>query len=364
MSTSNMNPGLQAKSPPTFEFSVGHSTRRAKWKRRVKTLPGLIVAFFLTWLLLPALLVVAGVHDLVRNRRFSTTRLILFGAWWLAMELLGVFTAFLFWLTFAPFRKLDSKYSRRCHSHLQRLWARSLARGAQFTIGFQWSAEGTECLHSPGAIIVLARHGSQGDALLTAALLSGERRRLRFVLKRQLLADPCLDVVGHRIPNYFVDRDSRDNSGELANIGSLAADLESDEALVIFPEGTRFSPQKLTAALASLSQTAPSRVTTARNLRSVLPLRTAGTLAALAASDADIVICNHVGVDDISSLRHLRDSVPLENPLKFKLWRTSRDSLPEAWSEDQLVQWLDNQWLGVDQWVTANDTRPSPDARH
>ena len=32
--------------------------------------------------------------------------------------------------------------------------------------------------------------------------------RLRYVLKRELLWDPCLDIVGQRVPNIFVDRDA------------------------------------------------------------------------------------------------------------------------------------------------------------
>ncbi|MDP6862874.1 MAG: 1-acyl-sn-glycerol-3-phosphate acyltransferase [Acidimicrobiales bacterium] len=338
----------------TFDFSVGHSTLKAKWARRAKTIPALFIAFFITWMLLPVLVSIVCIHDLLRDRTFARTRLTLFGAWWLAMELLGVLAAFFLWLVFAPPRRLGSATSLRFHSHLQQIWARSLAFGAKYAIGFRWSVEGIECLRPSGPLIVLARHGSQGDALLTAALLTKAGRRLRFVLKRQLLSDPCLDVVGHRMPNYFVDRDSSDNHQELSNINLLAADLDDDEALVIFPEGTRFSPAKLVNAVVAVAETAPARTATIMNLRSVLPLRTAGTLAALEATDADIVVCNHVGIDDISSLSQLREAVPLRRPLKFKLWRTCRSEVPPRQPEDELVNWLDHQWSDVDDWVTRN----------
>ena len=107
---------------------------------------------------------------------------------------------------------------------------------------------------------MLARHGSQGDALLVASILATAGLRPRFVLKRQLLWDPCLDVVGHRIPNYFVDRDSTDNQTELGNIRQLASDLEDDEAVVIFPEGTRYSDAKREKAIDLLGIAAPERV--------------------------------------------------------------------------------------------------------
>ena len=87
----------------------------------------------------------------------------------------------------------------------------------------------------------------------------------------------------------------------------------------------------------------------------MLPIRTAGTLAALAASDADIVFCNHVGIRDISSIRELRASVPLKKELRFKLTRVPRSTLSSHWSDEELVRWLDTQWALVDEWVTAHE---------
>ena len=355
-----MNRELENISPSTFKFSSNHSSPAAKWRRRSRTIPALVLAFALTWLLLPALLIVTFFRDLIRDRTLPTVRLTVFGAWWLSMELLGVLTAFFFWLIFAPPKKLQSDRSQRWHSRLQRTWARSLAWGARFTIRLRWSTEGLDCLHRSGPIVVLARHGSQGDALLAAALLSGEGRRLRFVLKQQLLTDPCLDVVGHRIPNYFVNRDSVNNQEELQNINLLAEDLDQDEALIIFPEGTRFSQEKLAAALLNLHETNPLRTATVANLRSVLPVRTAGILAVLSASNADIVICNHVGISDISSLQELRDEVPLRNPLRFKLSRVPRKEMPEVSDEVAVTQWLDDRWIEVDEWVTKNENASLP----
>ena len=351
-----MSPPVAGQSVSSFAFSAGESTAAAKWARRSKSVPGLITAFIVVWLLLPVLLLLAILTDLLTAKAFPNTRLILFGAWWLAMEFLGVTTAMALWLVFAPFKQLSSNRSRRWHSHLQRLWSSGLAAGAKYTIRLRWSVEGVDCLRQKGPLIILARHGSQGDGLLAGALLLKEGRRLRFVLKKQLLGDPCLDVVGHRIPNYFVDRVSLDNKEELTNIGVLARDMADDEALIIFPEGTRCSEEKLAKAIAALSETAPTRVKSASELRSVLPPRTAGTLAALAESNADIVICNHVGISDISSLRQLRAAVPLQTQLKFKLWRTPRSDVKQT----QFVQWLDAQWAIVDDWVTNNEDVTSP----
>ena len=349
---------------PLLAFSVGKSSRSAKWVRRCKTVPALFAAFITTWSLLPILLALAFLFDVLRRRPLPNVRLLFFGAWWLLMEVVGVTVAFLFWLFFAPFKRLSGPTSQRWHSLLQSFWSRGLALGGKHTLRLRWQVEGLECLQESGPLIVLARHGSQGDALLTAALLSAQGRRLRFVLKKQLLGDPCLDIVGHRIPNYFVDRDSLNNKNELANIGQLATGLADDEALIIFPEGTRFSNEKLSRAVTALSETAPTRVQAAQALTSVLPIRTAGTLAALAKSTADVVILNHVGIRDISSIKELQASVPLPTPLRFRLWRTPRTELSPGWSEEQLIQWLDAQWASVNTWVADNQEPPLLEARH
>ena len=61
--------------------------------------------------------------------------------------------------------------------------------------------------------------------LLAAALLSRPHGvRLRYVLKRELLWDPCLDIVGHRLPNAFVRRGSRDTAGDVAAVRGLMAE--------------------------------------------------------------------------------------------------------------------------------------------
>ena len=94
------------------------------------------------------------IHDLIRDREFSNTRLTLFGAWWLAMEILGVVTAFILWLIFLPSTKSTSMRSNRWHNRLQCLWAKSLTGGARRTIGLRWSAEGISCLRTKGPLII------------------------------------------------------------------------------------------------------------------------------------------------------------------------------------------------------------------
>ena len=165
---------------------------------------------FLSWLR-------SFIHDLIRDREFSNTRLTLFGAWWLAMEILGVVTAFILWLIFLPSTKSTSVRSNRWHNRLQCLWAKSLTGGARRTIGLRWRRR-ISCLPQR-TTNYLARHGSQGDALLTAALCLTKGGAFdlfsRTTLERSLPRH-------RRTPNsnYFVNRDSLNNQEELANIGA------------------------------------------------------------------------------------------------------------------------------------------------
>jgi len=259
------------------------------------------------------------------------------------------------WLRFAPGGRLHSEASFRAHSGLQRWWATNLVRGARRLLGLRFRLEDASPLQRGGPLVVLARHGSQGDALLVAAMLASSGLRPRFILKRQLLWDPCLDLVGHRIPNYFVDRDTVDNREEVRNVGRLGEGLGPDEAVVVFPEGTRFSPAKLERAVGILGNTEPERLPQVRSLRRVLPIRTAGILEILgSAPTPDLVFLNHVGVSDFRSLRDLWRNVPFASPLRFTAERFDRGQVPPNGEQAALVRWLDDRWVEFDAWVVAN----------
>ena len=64
----------------------------------------------------------------------------------------------------------------------------------------------------------------------------------RYVLKRELLADPCLDVVGQRLPNHFLDRQATDSTPELLALEELVTGIDESTVGIIFPEGTRVEP--------------------------------------------------------------------------------------------------------------------------
>ena len=74
-----------------------------------------------------------------------------------------------------------------------------------------------------------------------------------------------MDLVGQRLPNVFVRRGSGRPAREAALVASLAEGLGPRDGVVIYPEGTRFTPAKRARALARLAeQNDPARLGASR----------------------------------------------------------------------------------------------------
>src|SRR5690606_37395246 len=112
---------------------------------------------------------------------------------------------------------------------------------------------------SPGPVILFARHAGLLDTLLPVVILSVRHgMRMRFVMKHTLLWDPCIDLLGHSVPTAFVHRGTRHHSRERAAVERLLVGLEPCDVIVLYPEGTRFSPRRRRRVLASLARRHPA----------------------------------------------------------------------------------------------------------
>ena len=127
---------------------------------------------------------------------------------------------------------------------------------------------------------------------------------------------------------------------------SLAAGLDAESVVVIFPEGTRANARKRERALRSIAASDPDRAARLADLRCLLPIRPSGTLALLrGAPEADLVFAWHTGFDGLDTFggiyRRLRngghDSV-------FVASRVARSDVPD----EGLLEWLDERWLRMD----------------
>ena len=99
-------------------------------------------------------------------------------------------------------------------------------------------------------MIALSIHSGEGDSLLVLDLLLRRyRRNPRIVMHQALALDPLIDMLGNRLPNRFVDPRGGDIEVEIA---AMSRDLGPHDAVLIFPEGGNFTPERRLASIQRL----------------------------------------------------------------------------------------------------------------
>jgi 1-acyl-sn-glycerol-3-phosphate acyltransferase len=331
----------------------GRESALLRWRRRALSLGILFLGAALVWIGLPVLLGLAALRDLARDRRFPTLRLAAFAALYLACEVAGVLASLALWLRYRG-ASLDPRgaHAAACYA-LQAQWLAALFGGLRWIFGLRLEVEGAECLRET-PLLIFMRHTSLADTLLPASALAGRSRlRLRYVLKRELLWDPCLDIVGQRLPNVFVRRGTRDPAREAAAIRALVRDLGDREALLIYPEGTRFTREKLAARLREIEGRGDAeRLAVTRSLRHVLPPRTAGPLAAIdERAELDVVFLAHTGLEGVASARDALAGALIGRRIRVDFRRVAAAAIPRE--RAARVAWLDREWAELDARIAA-----------
>jgi 1-acyl-sn-glycerol-3-phosphate acyltransferase len=204
--------------------------------------------------------------------------------------------------------------------------------------------------------LVLSRHSGEGDSFLVVQqILCRHGRQPRIVMHERLRLDPLIDALGTRLPNRFVDPRGGDTEVEVA---AMSRDLTAEGAVLIFPEGGNFSPERRRKGIERLERGGhDEEAAWARSMTNVAAPRPGGALAAIeAAPEADVVFMGHVGFP--SSLRDLWRRMPCEQTVEVRLWRVPAQDIPAG--RDERIDWLFERWRALDAWVGEREARMQP----
>jgi 1-acyl-sn-glycerol-3-phosphate acyltransferase len=314
--------------------------------RRLLTVPAFLLLALLGLAAAPLWIPALAVVDWIRSGPKAALRCGLFFEFYFLCESAGILASFGFWLLPGS-RERDLER----HFRLQRWWGSALLGGAARIFGMRFEVEGEECV-SQAPLLLFLRHASVGDTLLAATYVSRPYRiRLRYVLKRELLWDPCIDIVGNRLPNHFVERDSEDSDREIRAVAALAANLGPDDGVLIYPEGTRFTPGRRERLLERLKEKGRDELLArADALHHVLPPRTGGPLALLEASPGvDVVFCAHAGFEGAATFGSLWHGALVGRLVRLRFWRVPAAQIPAG--REARIDWLFDQWKRIDAWL-------------
>ena len=327
------------------------SPRSQRAIRRVRGVALELIVFALLTALSPLLLIGAvGVDAALSVRRrkpWMAVRLLALLWWFLVGELYGLLGLLWIWIRSGG---RDSHDRRQRVYRLKRRWLGSHLAGLTTLFGLRFEIEGLE-LAGPGPILVMIRHASIVDNMLPDVII-GRAHALgfRFVIKRELQLLPTIDIGGRWVPTMFVRRASGDTAAELDRMRALTVSLSADEGLLIYPEGTRCTTEKLARAKEIITARQPEIAPLADRLRYLLPPRLGGTVALLESSrGADVVIFGHYGLDGFEYISDIWSGGLLHTTIQLKFWRFPAAEVPT--DRDELIVWLYQRWQQLDDWI-------------
>lgn len=335
--------------------------------RRLVTVPAVIGLTALLLTVTPfVVLVLAFVVRFVPGR-WRPLRLYWFLLVYLVRESVGLFALGALWVACGFGWKLRGDRFRRAHVKLEGWYLGGLVKSAQRVLGLRLDVQGVPddlAVDRPfraGSgdgdvpVLVFSRHAGAGDSfLLVRLLVDVYGRRPRIVLKDLLQYDPCIDIVLNRLPNRFISPNPPPGAGVVESIAALAADLEPDGALILFPEGGNFTEHRHRRAIDKLeAEGYHEEAVIAADLANLLPPRPGGTFAAIdAAPGADILFVAHTGLEQLSSLGDLWRGLPMDRDVLVTFWSVDRADVPDDFEER--VHWLFEWWVVLDQWIEAH----------
>jgi len=297
------------------------------------------------------LLVAAALSPVLGGAR--PLRMVLIAVAFSAFHLQALLALAGLWARSGAGRRLGSEAMQAAHYDVMRRFVsgveRAIVRLARARVLVDESAPAHHALAAGSGrpVILLSRHAGEGDTLLVIHdLLDRHGRRPRMVMHEALQLDPVIDLLGNRLPNRFVDPRGGDTERDIAE---LARGLDDRSALVIFPEGANFSPERRRRGIERLERGGHERqAAAARSMRHVSAPRPGGALAAVdAAPGADVIVMGHVGFPNGPG--EVWRLLPEHQPVQVKLWHEPAETIPREHAAR--IEWLFERWERLDDWV-------------
>jgi 1-acyl-sn-glycerol-3-phosphate acyltransferase len=330
-------------------------------RRRLVSIPAIFLASVLYVALLPLLALAALVAGAVRRDRWALARAVAMIGIYLGSEAVGMVLAFVMWIASGAWLGIGRERQRRWFIALQRWWTGTLFWGIRRCFSLKVEVEQWPEGLGERRLLVFLRHASILDTLLAAALIANPlRMHLLYVFKRELLWDPCLDIAGSRLGCHFASRDAGESEKEVRTLRELAAGLEHREGVIIYPEGTRFTPEKQERVLKRIGNSGDERLLDlASSLDRLLPPRLGGPLALIdGAPGSDVVFIGHEGFEGVLKPRDVINGAMIGRTIRLTAWKVDAEEVPE--SRDGQVEWLYANWLEMDAWLARGTAAAEP----
>ncbi|MGB9183561.1 MAG: 1-acyl-sn-glycerol-3-phosphate acyltransferase [Solirubrobacteraceae bacterium] len=271
-----------------------------------------------------------------------------------ARELAVLAACGMLWLLSGFGWRMRSRRFQRLHYRLLRWFVRGIADRGLTLLDIEVVPQPSEAavgrLRVDRPVLFFSRHAGPGDTVLLVDLLLSRYDRLpSVVFKDTLTIDPCVDLIGHRLPHAGLD--TSDPEECQARIREVSAELGPRGVLLLFPEGGNFTPERRRRAIAKLRRKGRRREAAAgQQMNHVLPPHPTGALAALQGNpDADVIFGAHTGLGLAAFPRDLWRHPPIGKSLKTRMWLAPAAERPRG-SEAQ-AQWLYDWWKQLDDWV-------------
>lgn len=336
-----------------------------RWLRRLVLQPLFIVGTVLATVLSPLLLLLAAAASPLVRGRWRPLRAGAFTIIWMQHEVVTIIACVGIWVV--GLGRMDTPRTRQRHYRLMRWFLHGACRWGErllnVTVRVDDDGVADAVLRANDRpLLVFSRHSGPGDTFyLIDMLLDRYAREPRIVMKEMLRLDPCIDLAGSRVPNYFVPPPARRRDGSWERrIAALAAGLGDRGALLLFPEGGNFSEEGRRRRLRRLLRRGRRRdAERAVRLHHVIAPEPGGALTAIrAAPTASVILVAHGGLAGLAG-DSLLDRAPMDQVFRVKLWYIDAAAIPDG--DEPRRQWLLDCWQRIDDWV-ATDVERTTDA--